>query len=239
MQRHGPDDARTLMAKTDWIQCLANLDRLGEAEPLQSENVERMEKMLGNEHMQTLRGKAILYSIRSMMGRKKEVVALEEELLILHEKVDGPNAERTITCMSNLASSYFDLRRWQMAERHGREVVTRSEDILGSNHPKTLLARSNLALALLEQRKLDEAEVLIADVLHRRTELHKGFHEDTLNSEEHLAWCWKLKGDHVKAIEKLAFVEQELKSRFGEDRPSTRRVTRTMKAWQSDQSKAR
>jgi hypothetical protein len=95
-----------------------------------------------------------------------------------------------------------------------------------------------LALALLERKKFDEAEALVTEVLRKRTHLHGMFNEATLNSEEHLAWCWKLNGDHTKATEKLAIVEQKLQSLFREDRPSIRRVSSTMKSWKNETSTA-
>jgi malate/lactate dehydrogenase len=57
----------------------------------------------------------------------------------------GPEHPKTLTSMTNLASTYSNQGRWAEAEKLEVQVMETRKTVLGPEHPDTLISISNLA----------------------------------------------------------------------------------------------
>ena len=81
-------------------------------------------------------------------GRWDEALKLQEEVLRLSRKVNGPEHPATLDAMSNLAISYAGTGRGDEALKLRKEALELRRKVLGPEHPATLEAMNELAWAL-------------------------------------------------------------------------------------------
>jgi hypothetical protein len=89
--------------------------------------------------------------------------------------------------MNNLASTYWNRRRWKEAEVLQVDVVEISKRVLGDKHPHTLTSIQNLASTYRSQGRWKEAEVLQVDVVETGKRVLGKEHSDTLSSGKTMA----------------------------------------------------
>ena len=65
--------------------------------------------------------------------------------------------------MANLAVTFWNLGRWDAAEKMLVQVMETRKEKLGADHPNTLTSMSNLAIIWREQSRDTEALTLIRD----------------------------------------------------------------------------
>ena len=79
----------------------------------------------------------------------------------------GAKHPETLISMGNLASTYWNQRRWEEAEELEVQVLETSKRVLGAEHPDTLSSMVNLAYTLKDQHRGDEAMELMTSCLER------------------------------------------------------------------------
>ncbi len=120
-------------------------------------------------------------------GRFAEAIKLQEEVLTLSRKVNGPEHVATLNAMNNLAISYFSARRMDEAIKLQEEVPTGSRKVRGSEHSQTLVAVDNLAISYFSVGRMDEAIKLQEEVLTPSRKARGSEHPDTLVAAGNLA----------------------------------------------------
>jgi hypothetical protein len=97
--------------------------RWKEAEELFLRVMETRERMLGEEHADTLTNMANLASTYKDQGRWNKAEELQAKELKICARVLGEEHPNTLTSMGNLASTYWDQERWKEAEELEVQVM--------------------------------------------------------------------------------------------------------------------
>jgi tetratricopeptide (TPR) repeat protein len=112
---------------------------------------------------------------------------LEEELLALRRKVNGPEHPDTLAAMNNLSIRYVEAGRRNEALKLREELVALVRKVLGPEHPDTLLAMNNLANSYAEAGRRDEALKLREHVLTLSRKVLGPEHPNMLTAMQNLA----------------------------------------------------
>jgi tetratricopeptide (TPR) repeat protein len=94
-------------------------------------------------------------------GRRNEALKLQEQVLPLLRKVNGPEHPETLVAMHNLASSYSDAGRLDEALKLQEQVLPLRRKVNGLEHPDTLAAMRNLAESYCAVGRSQEAIALL------------------------------------------------------------------------------
>ncbi|MHA4818808.1 tetratricopeptide repeat protein, partial [Streptomyces aculeolatus] len=105
------------------------------------------ERLLGPEHLDTLRARDNLAASYVRAGRVQEAILIGEQVVAGVERLLGPEHPHTMAARGNLAVSYRGAGRVQEAILVGEQVVADRVRLLGSEAPDTLTARANLAVS--------------------------------------------------------------------------------------------
>ena len=103
------------------------------------------EKLLGQEHEETLRSISMVGLAYNLGGRWDKAEELEVRVMETTKRVLGEEHPSTLTSMANLASTYRNQGRWKEAEELEVRVMETTKRALGEEHPDTLTSMANLA----------------------------------------------------------------------------------------------
>jgi CHAT domain-containing protein/tetratricopeptide (TPR) repeat protein len=112
---------------------------------------------------------------------------LNEEALRLARNAFGDRAQQTLITVYNLATAYYDEKRYSEAEPLYREALQGMREVLGARHQYTLMSVISLAILYKDQGRYGEAEPLYREALQARREMLGARHPDTLESLNGLA----------------------------------------------------
>ncbi|KAL9561423.1 hypothetical protein ACKAV7_014778 [Fusarium commune] len=146
---------------------------------------------------------------------------LSRKAVNTRSKVLGEEHPDTLTSMANLASTYWNQRRWKEAEELQVAVLETSKRTLGEEHPNTLTSMANLASTYWNQRRWKEAEELQVAVLETSKRTLGEEHPDTLTSMANLASTYWNQGRWKEAEELQVAVLETRKRTLGEEHPDT------------------
>lgn len=126
-------------------------DKLIGAEKTSIEVISIKEKLLGEEHEETLKSKNGL----SMAYRAQAKFQEAENILLSEvrsrERIYGIEHPETLSSMHDLAMVYTSQNNYAQAEKIFYEVISTRDKILGEEHEETLSSKSNLALIYRKQ----------------------------------------------------------------------------------------
>jgi tetratricopeptide (TPR) repeat protein len=149
-------------------ECEKTLGQYGAAEWAYRQVLAREEKVLGNEHSDTLTTRNNLAMILDQQGKSAEAEQMHKEALVLWEKVAGKEHQCTLAGMSGIAAALNNQGKHAEAEQMFRETLALVEKVLGKEHPDTLISMNNLAHVLGRQGKNAEAEQMLRETLTLR-----------------------------------------------------------------------
>jgi tetratricopeptide (TPR) repeat protein len=104
------------------------------------------QRILGDEHPDTLSAMSNLAWIYHSLGQMKDAEALRKKVLDAHQRILGDEHPDTRMAMDNLASTYRGLGQTKDAEALDAKVLKAHEKLLGDEHLNALGRASNLAL---------------------------------------------------------------------------------------------
>ncbi|KAJ7639205.1 hypothetical protein FB45DRAFT_1001147 [Roridomyces roridus] len=197
------------------------LGRYQEAEELELSVLQGGQKLLGNDHPETLTAMANLAVTYGQLGRYQEAEELELSVLQGGQKLLGNDHPETLTAMANLAVTYRRLGRYQEAEGLELSVLQGRQKLLGNDHPETLTAMANLADTYRQLGRYQEAEELELSVLQGRQKLLGNDHPDTLFAMANLAVTYGRLGRYQEAEGLKLSVLQGCQKLLGNDHPET------------------
>ncbi len=179
---------------------------LSQAQRAFEDHYERQLRVLGPDHLDTLRTRHGLAYLRAQAGDTAGAITLYRRLLADLDRVVGSDRVETLSTRGNLAVCQAESGDLPTAVHASRSLLTDQREHLGPDHPNTLSTLHNLAHwrgvagdpegAVSDLRELVEVqeEVLGAD------------HPGTLTSRHNLA-CWQARahdtGGAVRALEDL------------------------------------
>jgi len=108
-----------------------------------------------------------LGNARQDLGEFDQAEAAYQEALDVLEAELGPDADKTMQALNNLATVRVRKGDYAGAEPAFRRALEAGRRSLGPDHPNTLSFANNLAFVLQDLKRLDEAEALYRDNLER------------------------------------------------------------------------
>ena len=111
-----------------------------EAEKLKIQVWDARNKLLGEEHPDTILAMGNLAFTYCHLGKYKEAEELEIQVLDARIRLLGEEHPATILAMGNLASTYSNLGKHTAAEKLNIQVLDARNKLLGEEHPDTILA---------------------------------------------------------------------------------------------------
>ena len=138
---------------------------------------------------------------------------LEVQVMDMRKKLLGAEHPDTFSSMANLASIYWNQRRWNEAEQLPVEiqVMDMTKNLLGAEHLDTLSCMANLATTYKDQGRWNEAEQLQIQVMEMRKKLLGAEHPDTLTIMANLARTYWNQGRWNEAEQlEIQVIEKEV-----------------------------
>jgi Trypsin-like peptidase domain/Tetratricopeptide repeat/NB-ARC domain len=142
------------------------------------------ERMLGDEHSNTINARVNLAASYRADGRVNDAIKLEELVLTDRERLLGTEHPDMITARGNLALSYRADGRVKDAIKLEELVLTDRERLLGTEHPDMITARGNLAASYYTDGRIQKAIELQEGVLADRERLLGAEHPDTITARD-------------------------------------------------------
>ncbi|MFF3735327.1 FxSxx-COOH system tetratricopeptide repeat protein [Streptomyces sp. NPDC002476] len=179
------------------------------------------ERLLGDEHPDTLTARTCLAASYQQAGRTNEAISLLDHVLADRERLLGNEHPHTLTARTCLAASYREAGRTSEAIKIEERVLADCKRLLGSEHPHTLTARTNLAASYWRAKRTSEAIKIEERVLADCKRLLGSEHPHTLTAHSNLATFYLQAGRTNDAINLLEHVLAECKRLLGNEHPST------------------
>ncbi|KIM98677.1 hypothetical protein OIDMADRAFT_31451 [Oidiodendron maius Zn] len=229
----GPEHPHTLQSRSNLANALYSqgesrlasaLHSQGEykaAKQMHQETLELRTKVLGPEHLDTLKSRSSLASVLYSQGEYKAAEQMNQETLELRTKLLGPEHLDTLESRNNLANALYSQGEYKAAEQMHQETLELRTKLLGPEHPYTLQSRSNLASVLYSQGGYKAAEQIHQETLELQTKLLGPEHPDTLESRNRLISVLYSQGEY-KAAKQMHQETLELQTKLlGPKHPDT------------------
>ena len=184
-------------------------------------SLEETKSVLGVRHADTMTSMGNLAGTYSSMGRYRDALTLQKEVLSLRKSVLGDHHPDTLTSMNNLASTYRSLGRYRDALTLQQEALSLRKSVLGDHHPDTLVSMDNLASTYWFAGRYEDALTLQEQVLSLRKSILGDHHPDTLTSMNNLASTYRSLGRHGNALTLQQEALSLRKSVLGDHHPDT------------------
>ncbi|MFB8241075.1 tetratricopeptide repeat protein [Kitasatospora purpeofusca] len=179
------------------------------------------ERLLGDDHPDTLISRNNLGRSCFEAGRSEEAMVIGEQALADCERVLGTDHPYTLISRDNLAAFYAGAGRSDEAIVLEERVLAGHERVSGPSHPDTLTSRANLAVFYFQVGRSDEAIALMERVLADSERVLGADHPETLTSRNNLAYSHWQAGRIDEAIEIEERVLADRERVLGADHPDT------------------
>lgn len=183
--------------------------------------VDIRQKVLGQEHRDTLRSRSLEAMIDFDLGRYADTETGLNAVIPEWERLCGPNDKDTLTAKMCLAVLYMSTNRNAQAKGMLENVLDAQTRVLGPEDPDTLTTQSNLAMALFNLHKYNQAIPLFEKTLQLRT---KQLGEDaaaTIKAKRHLAQADQYTGRRDEAVRLTREALDGVIDLYGERHPET------------------
>ncbi|KAH7233835.1 uncharacterized protein BKA55DRAFT_598050 [Fusarium redolens] len=228
----------------DWLETVESfglffveIGRWNDAALSQREVFEKRQRILGDEHPDTITAMSNLANTLSDQGKLDEAASMMKEVLEERQRILGDEHPDTISAMNNLALTLSDQGKLDEAALMKREVLEKRQRILGDEHLDTIKAMSNLAITLSDQGKLDEAALIMREVLEKRQRILGDEHPDTIKAMSNLALTLSHQGKLDEAAMRMREVLEKMQQILGDEHPHTITAMNNLALTLSDQGK--
>jgi tetratricopeptide (TPR) repeat protein len=133
----------------------------------QQQHADDTRRVLGNDHIMTLRAQTSIAETLRLLDRFDEAKAVYDRVLADKARVLGETHRSTLLTRHNVALLFKDLGQPARAEQMLRELARVQAALLGPEHVDTLDSEMMIALTLYSQRRLEESRDAYAGVLPR------------------------------------------------------------------------
>lgn len=195
----GPHDAGMLTTINNLALVLQVQGKLEESEVMQRSTLKSRQKLLGEEHPDTLVNMSNLATLLMERRRFSEARDLLTQVVDIESRVLGPENPATLTALNNLAKVSQDMGDLEKAEQLFRRSYEGRQRVFGTEHVSTLLTAANLAALLDARGQLDESLKLQREVLEARRRTLGDDHLDTIISKNNLGLQLQKRGKQVEA----------------------------------------
>ncbi len=189
---------------------------------IRKEVLEKMKKVLGEEHPDTLRAMANLADIYHIARYNRDEFKIRTEAIEGMKKVLGEEHPDTLMTMNNLGNNTFMVSRSNALEIR-KEVSEKMKKVLGEEHPNTLHVMSDLATSYNTMGEYAMAFEIRKQISEKMKQVLGEQHPDTLKAMSATADSYERMGEKNKAIEIRKEVLRIRKEVLGEQHPDTLR----------------
>ncbi|MCJ1261664.1 hypothetical protein MMC22_001530 [Lobaria immixta] len=155
------------------------------------------------------------------LGRWKEAVELQMQVVEIRKRVLGIEHPKTLDSMHSLALNFHHQARYKESEKLNMQILEIGTRVLGVEHPNTLNSMHNLALDFHEQARYKESEKLNTQILEISRRVLGVGHPKTLDSMHNLALDFHQQARYEES-EKLNMQVLEISTRvLGVEHPNT------------------
>ncbi|KFY04526.1 hypothetical protein O988_00716 [Pseudogymnoascus sp. VKM F-3808] len=179
------------------------------------------ERVLGDEHLDTIYSVHQLGLMLEGQGKYEEAEAMHRRALKGREKAFGKEHMATFISMTSLGLMLERQGKYKEAEAIQRQAVEGMEKVVGEEHRETLSSVSRLALALEMQGRFEEAEALQRRALEGMEKIFGAEYPDTLAVVSELGSVLDQQGKYTEADEMHRRALEGYKKVFGEEHPIT------------------
>ncbi|KAG7402978.1 Kinesin light chain [Fusarium oxysporum f. sp. rapae] len=225
IMKEKPDQREDILR---WARLLTNVGwhwqmrgRYNEAELINRQALEAREKVLGQEHPDTLTSVNNFGLVLQYQGKYEEAEQMSRRALEGLEKVLGREHRDTLTSVNTLGLVLQHQGKYDEAEQMNRRALEGVEKVLGREHPDTLTSISNLSLVLQHQGKYEEAERMSRRALEAREKVLGQEHPDTLTSISNLAAMLQCQGKYEEAEQMNRRALEGVENVLGREHPDT------------------
>jgi len=173
---------------------LGAMGRDAEAGPMLTETLAVQERLLGEDHPDTLRSAGLLGTCLTRQGRLDEAEVLQLRCWTGRVRVLGEAHMNTLGSLGNLAILYQLQGRYAEAEELFEKLLELQTRSIGADHPSTMGTYVNLALLYNKLGRLEEAEELLLPVLESQRRVLGEEHRDTLGTLTNLGSLYNSMG---------------------------------------------
>jgi tetratricopeptide (TPR) repeat protein len=227
--RHQPDDEHLLHALSGLAQLLSAQGLYGDAEVLQRQIVEALERVPEIDHPKTLISVNNLASLLQAKGDLEGAEPLYRRALEGCERILGPDHPDTLTSVNNLA--FFLQAKGDLAgaEPLYRRALASRDRVLAPDHPDVATSLNNLAELYRNQGQYANAEPLYERALAIRETALGPEHPDVATSLNNLALLYYAQGRYTEAeplYQRALMIAEEVRGRSEFRRRSCRKNRR-------------
>jgi tetratricopeptide (TPR) repeat protein len=209
---------RTMLAQT-----LVELGRSDLALPHAQQALKQRQRMLGENHPDTILSLNVYGMVLDSLGRTQEAEPFLKQALEQRRKVLGEDHQDTIRSLNNYANLLISLGRPQEAEPLEKQALEQNRKVLGRDHPDTITSLSNYALVLHSLGRSQDAEPLFKQALDQRRKVLGDDHPDTISSLNNYANLLISLGRRKEAEPFLKQSLEQNRKVLGENHPETTR----------------
>jgi len=138
-------------------------------------------KMLGNEHVDTIRNTRAVGMTLFMLGRVNEAFQIYRDNYNASKTIFGPEHLATVLCLEDISDCYSSMGRLQEGHQAREEALRIREKLgCGREDPETLRCMGALAFMLSNLGRFGEAEKLLSEVLDVQARVLGSLHPDTI-----------------------------------------------------------
>ena len=215
----GPGSDQALAASADLFGALMAQPDFTAARELARQRLALTEQRYGGDAPEAWLRRRELASVDLYEGHYAEAHAALAQAVPHIEAAYGPDDERSIAAMSNLAGSLVALERYAEAEPKLRELLASNSPAMAPS--ARILNSNNLAMALRAQSRAAEARALLEPLLQASIAELGREHRVTLRVAGTLASTFADLGEQRLAIDSDRFVYETLRASLGEDHLET------------------
>jgi serine/threonine protein kinase/tetratricopeptide (TPR) repeat protein len=199
----------------------SNLGLYPRAIALLTRAVEIRTRVLGPDHLDTLRSSNKLGSVYARSAHFPDAERVLEDTLERSRRVNGPEHPDTLGTMNNLANVYRAEGKRAAAEELFRRTLEGRRRVLGPEHPDTITTMNNEAIVLEDSGQLQKSEELQRQVLALRRRVLGPDHPDTLASMNNLGLVLRNEGRVAEAEQVLRETVEIRRRLLGPEHPDT------------------
>ncbi|MGV7209993.1 KGGVGR-motif variant AAA ATPase [Oxalobacteraceae bacterium A2-2] len=218
-----PQDGALALALARDLAALGELysgeDRLLPSLQCLEESVALRRRVLGEEHADTLSGKAMLALVLARLGQVEQAQLQQEAVLDVRRRTLGGEHPDTLAATASLAATLGQRGQCEQGLALQDGVLQACRRLLGPDHPQTLAAMETLAELLFLQGGHGQARALQAALAAARERLLGAEHADTLRAKALLARTLAQQAELEGARTLYDTVLQAQCRRLGRDHP--------------------
>jgi tetratricopeptide (TPR) repeat protein len=218
--RLSADHPASLTARSQLAQVVA-LSRYAEAEQMFHQLLGDQQRILGDEHPDTMVSQRVLARLTGLQGRYQQAERMYRRLLADRQRLLGDEHPETLATRFGLAGMVERVGTYAEAERMFRELLGAQQRILGEDHQECLEIRSGLGRSIEDQHRYSEAEQLYRQLLADNQRVLGPDHPGTLNARQSLARIAAAQGHRDEAKQLYQLLLTDRRRILGDDHPVT------------------